>query len=403
MNKPSRVRMRGPLVAYRRGFTAELRRQGYSPFTAVSVLQLTTHLSRWLERQGLDAEDLTAECVGRYLAARRASGQVRRLTPRGLRPLLSYLRGLGVTPRSAVAAPAATARSQLLDAFTDYLRVQRGLAPGTVVGYRQYVRTFLFERPEEESLEPRRLEPAALSAFMLAQSQRRGVGSLNNMATALSALMRFLYVRGDIEQSLVDAVPRAAQRYLAPPKPVLNAADVSRLLGSCDRRRGAGRRDHALLTLLVRLGLRAGEAAALRVDDVHWRVGEIVVSGKGGTRERLPVPDDVGRALSAYCLRGRRRGPHRHLFLQTRAPYGALSASCVSGVVLRACARAGLPAIGAHRLRHSAASALRRAGVPLAQISEVLRHRYQATTARYVHEEPEALLVVARDWPGGDA
>ena len=343
MNKPSRVRMSGPLVANRRGFTAELRRQGYSPFTVVSVLYLAAHLSRWLERQGLDAGDLTAECVERYLAARRASGQVRRLTPRGLRPLLSYLRGLGVTPPPA-APTAATPRSQLLDAFADYLRVQRGLAPLTVVGYRRYVRTFLFERPEEESLEPRRLEPAALSA-----------------------------------------------------------ADVSRLLGSCDRRRAAGRRDHALLTLLVRLGLRAAEAAALRVDDVHWRVGEIVVSGKGGTRERLPLPDDVGRALSAYCCRGRRRGRHRHLFLQTRAPYGALSASSVSSVVLRACARAGLPAVGAHRLRHSAASALRRAGVPLAQISEVLRHRHQATTARYVHEEPEALLVVARDWPGGGA
>ena len=402
MNKPSRVRMSGPLVAYRRGFTAELRRQGYSPFTAVSVLYLTAHLSRWLERQGLDAGDLTAECVERYLAARRASGQVRRLTPRGLRPLLSYLRGLGVTPPPA-APTAATPRSQLLDAFTDYLRVQRGLAPLTVVGYRRYVRTFLFERPEEDSLEPRRLEPAALSAFMLAQSERRSVGWLNNMATALSALMRFLYVRGDIEPSLVDAVPRAAQRYLAPPKPVLHAADVSRLLGSCDRRRATGRRDYALLTLLARLGLRAAEAAALRVDDVHWRVGEIVVSGKGGTRERLPLPDDVGRALSAYCRRGRRRGRHRQLFLQTRAPYGALSASSVSGVVLRACARAGLPAVGAHRLRHSAASALRRAGVPLAQISEVLRHRHQTTTVRYVHEEPEALLVVARDWPGGDA
>jgi len=403
MNKPLRVRMSGPLVAHRRGFTAELRRQGYSPITAVSVLYLAAHLSRWLQRQGLDAGDLTAECVERYLAARRASGQVRRLTPRGLRPLLSYLRGLGVTPPPAAAPAAATPRSQLLDAFTDYLRVQRGLAPLTVVGYRRYVWTFLFERPEEESLEPRRLKPAALSAFMLAQSERRSVGWLNNMATALSALMRFLYVRGDIEPSLVDAVPRAAQRYLAPPKPVLHAADVSRLLGSCDRRRAAGRRDYALLTLLVRLGLRAAEAAALRVDDVHWRVGEIVVSGKGGTRERLPLPDDVGRALSAYCHRGRRRGRHRHLFLQTRAPYGALSASSVSSVVLRACARAGLPAVGAHRLRHSAASALRRAGVPLAQISEVLRHRHQATTARYVHEEPEALLVVARDWPGGDA
>ena len=207
MNKPSRVRMSGPLVAYRRGFTADLRRQGYSPFTAVSVLQLTAHLSRWLEQQGLDAKDLTPECVESYLAARRASGQVRRLTPRGLSPLLSYLRGLGVTPQP-VEPTAATPRSKLLEAFTDYLRVQRGLAPGTVVGYRQYVQTFVFERPEEESLEPRRFE-----------------------AAALNALMRFLYVRGDIEQSLVGAVPRAAQRYLAPPKPVLNAADVSQTLG----------------------------------------------------------------------------------------------------------------------------------------------------------------------------
>ena len=200
MNKPSRVRMRGPLVAYRRGFTAELRRQGYSPFTAVSVLQLTTHLSRWLERQGLDAEDLTAECVGRYLAARRASGQVRRLTPRGLRPLLSYLRGLGVTPRSAAAAPAATPRSQLLDAFTDYLRVQRGLAPGTIVGYRQYVRTFLFERPEEDSLEPRRLVPAALSAFMLAQSR--------------TAQCRLAQQHGHRIEFL-DAIPVCARRHRA--------------------------------------------------------------------------------------------------------------------------------------------------------------------------------------------
>ena len=134
MNKPSRVRMSGPLVTYRRGFTAELRRQGYSPFTTVAVLQLTAHLSRWLERQGLDAEDLTPECAARYLAARRASGQVRRLTPRGLRPLLGYLRGLGVTP-PPMAPTAATPRSHLLDAFTDYLRVQRGLAPLTVRNY----------------------------------------------------------------------------------------------------------------------------------------------------------------------------------------------------------------------------------------------------------------------------
>ena len=352
MNKPSRVRMSGPLVAYRRGFTTELRRQGYSPFTAVSLLQLAAHLSRWLEQQGLDASALTTECVERYLAVRRASGQVRRLTPRGLSPLLEYLRGLGVAPQPAMPV-AATPREQLLEAFTDYLRVQRGLAPSTVAGYRQYARIFLWERPGEGVLDPRRLEAKAVSAFMLAQSERRSVGGLNNVATALRALIRFLYVRGDIVQPLANAVPSAAQRYIGPPKPVLDAAEMARLLGSCDRRRAAGHRDYALLTVLVRLGLRAAEAAALRVDDVRWRAGEIVVSGKGGTRERLPLPDDVGRALSAYCCLGRRRGPDRHLFLHTRAPYSALAASSVSGVVVRACARAGLPAMGAHRLTNS--------------------------------------------------
>ena len=149
MNKPSRVRMNGPLVAYRRGFTAELRRQGYSPFTAVSVLQLTAHLSRWLERQGLDAGDLTAECAERYLAARRASGQVRRLTPRGLRPLLSYLRGLGVTP-PPMAPTAATPRSQLLDAFTGYLRVQREISE--VLRHRHQATTARYVHEEPEAL-----------------------------------------------------------------------------------------------------------------------------------------------------------------------------------------------------------------------------------------------------------
>ena len=144
--------------------------------------------------------------------------------------------------------------------------------------------------------EPRTEASGASGAERLhARSIRTGAVSLaQQYGHRMSALMRFLSVRGDIEPSLVDAVPRAAQRYLAPPKPVLDAGDVSRLLGSCDRRRAAGRRDYALLTLLVRLGLRAAEAAALRVDDVHWRVGEIVVSGKGGSRERLPLPMTSG-------------------------------------------------------------------------------------------------------------
>ena len=158
-----------------------------------------------------------------------------------------------------------------------------------------------------------------------------------------------------------------------------------------------------MLTVLARLGLRAAEVAALSVDDVHWRVGEIVVCSKGGQRDRLPLPDDVGQALAAYCRRGRRRGEDRHLFLQVRAPYRGLVPSAVSGVVMRACQRAGLPPVGAHRLRRAAATALRRAGVPLAEINQLLRHRYLVTTARYAHEDLDALAEVACPWPGGAA
>ena len=216
-------------------------------------------------------------------------------------------------------------------------------------------------------------------------------------------MLGFLHLRGYTAQSLAEAVPRAANRWSGPPQPLLDADDVTRLLASCDRRTSAGRRDYAMLTVLARLGLRAAEVAALSVDDVRWRVGEIVVCSKGGQRDRLPLPDDVGQALAAYCRRGRRRGEDRHLFLQVRAPYRGLVPSAVSGVVMRACQRAGLPPVGAHRLRHAAATALRRAGVPLAEINQLLRHRYLVTTARYAHEDLDALAEVACPWPGGAA
>lgn len=183
----------------------------------------------------------------------------------------------------------------------------------------------------------------------------------------------------------------------------LDRVDVARLLASCDRRVAAGRRDHAILTLLARLGLRAGEVAALRVDDVDWRGGQLLVTGKGRRRDRLPLPADVGQALAEYCAGGRPRGGCRSLFLQVRAPYTALSSTAVSHVVVRACDRAGMPRVTAHRLRHTAATEMRRVGAPLFGIGQVLRHRHTATTARYAREDPVALAAVARAWPGGAA
>jgi integrase len=179
--------------------------------------------------------------------------------------------------------------------------------------------------------------------------------------------------------------------------------EVARLLASCDRRTGIGRRDFAILTLLVRLGLRAGEVAALTLEDVDWRAGELVVVGKGGRRDRLPLPVDVGQALAGYLKPGRPRGECRHVFVHARAPYSAMNASAVSHVVVRACRRAGVPELRAHRLRHGAATEMHRAGAGLVEIGQVLRHRRTATTTIYARTDPAALIELAAPWPGGGA
>jgi integrase/recombinase XerD len=171
------------------------------------------------------------------------------------------------------------------------------------------------------------------------------------------------------------------------------------LLRSCDRRQPKGRRDYAVLLTLLRLGLRAGEVAGLRLDDIDWRAGEVVVHGKRRHEDRLPLPSDVGEAVAAYLKRGRHNGTvHREVFLRTLAPIGPLGASGISAIVRHSCARAEVPVIGAHRLRHTLACQLAR--VPLPVIAEVLRHRAISTTSEYARVDVEGLRAVAQPWPG---
>lgn len=401
IDDPSRVRVAGPLARYADGFRAELARQGYSPWTAIAHLQLMAHVSRWLGERGLDAGELTQANANSFLQGRRASGQVVRLTPRGLVPLLGYLREVGAAPVAPKPEPG-NAAGRLVSEFGDYLASERGLAPGTIVYYCDHARRFLSARcgggSERGVLAG--LTAADVQSFVLGESERRGSGSLQNVVTGLRALLRFLHVRGHMPVLLDGAVPAVASWSRPPLVRALRPADITRLLGSCDRRTAAGRRDYAVLVLLARLGLRAGEVAALQVGDVNWRAGEILVRGKGNRHERLPLPSDVGQALADYC-QGRPRTGHRSLLLQARAPYAGLSAGTVGDVVERACLRAGLKPAGAHQLRHAAATAMRQAGAPLAEIGQVLRHRHLATTARYGSIDVAELAVVARPWPGG--
>jgi integrase/recombinase XerD len=405
MKKPTVVCVTGPLGPHGSGYRIELARLGYSPWTASAHLYLMADVSGWMLWRDVQPAAFDSTAIQEFLADRRASGKARRLTPRGLIPLLGYLRGLGVVP-----APAEPAQDGPMDwlvaEFAGYLISERGLSPQTVAGYRRVAARFLAAGCAQQQVRglPGEglggLDGRQIKEFVLADNARLSVGSANNVVTALRSLMGFLYLQGHTPTSLADAVPRAAAWRDTGRSRALPPAEVTRLLASCERATAAGLRDFAIVTMLTRLGLRAGEVASLRVDDVDWRAGEITVAGKGNRHDRLPLPVDVGQALAEYCRDGRASRGDRHLFVQVRAPYGGLSATAVSHVVVRACRRAGLAPCGAHRLRHSSATAMRRAGAPLFEIGQVLRHRHTVTTAGYAKDDLDALMTIAQAWPG---
>jgi integrase/recombinase XerD len=346
--------------------------------------------------------ELTPERVEQFVARRRAAGCRHFRSPRGLAPLLAYLRGLGVTP-DPVAPPADGPIDVLVERYRGYLLGERGLAAGTASYYERVARLFLSEvSAPDGGIDLGRLTAGEVGRFVLEECAARSVGSAKNVVVALRSLLRFLHVDGVAAGDLAGAVLAVAPQARSLPR-ALDPGAVARLLASCDRRTSTGRRDFAVLTVLARLGLRAGEVAAIELQDIDWRRGELLVRGKGGRRERLPVPADVGEALAGYVRRGRPRIRCERLFLRVNAPTGGLSGDGVSRIVHAACRRCGLPAVGAHRLRHTAATETLRAGGSLEEIGQLLRQQSTFTTAIYARVDRAALRQIARPWPGGAA
>jgi site-specific recombinase XerD len=359
------------------------------------VCQLA-RLSSWLEREGLAVWELNEQSAESFLALRREAGYVTWVTSRCMELPLAYLREVGVVP-PAVVVVSEGPWTGLLAGYRDYLVQERGLASLTVAGYERVARVFL------EVQQPGRLESltaAEVSGFLARECPRRSVSGARELVAGLRPLLRYLHVTGLIETPLVWAVPGVADlRDRSLPRGV-EPQVVARLLASCDRRRTVGRRDYAILLLLVRFGLRAGEVAAIQLDDLDWRAGEILVRGKRDRQDRLPLPVDVGQALVSYLQR-RGSSEFRAVFLRMHAPAGALTRIGVCGVVHDACVRAGVPPVGAHQLRHTAATAMLRQGASLAEIAQVLRHREIKTTAQYAKVDRGRLRPLAMPWPGG--
>lgn len=391
-------RVRGPLAPWAAGFERWLAARGYARSSVRERVRQLARLSGWLEREGLAVWELNEQSAELFVAARREAGCVTWVTSRCMELPLAYLREVGaVSPAVAVASEGPW--TGLLVGYRDYLVQERGLAPLTVVGYVRAARLFL------EQQQPGRLESltaADVSGFLARECPRRSVSGARELVAGLRPLLRYLHVAGLIGAPLVWAVPGVADlRDRSLPRGV-EPQVVTGLLASCDRRRTVGRRDYAILLLLVRLGLRAGEVAAMQLEDLDWRAGEILVRGKGDRHDRLPLPVDVGQALVSYLQR-RGSSQFRAVFLRMHAPAGALTRRGVCGVVYDACVRGGLAPVGAHQLRHTAATAMLRQGATLAEIAQVLRHREIKTTASYAKVDRSRLRPLAMPWPGGES
>jgi len=396
---PERVRVTGPLARFADGFRVDLVEQGYSLWGAQEQLYLLAHVSRWMQSEGLEVEALTPDRLERYFVWRRRQGYRHSLSPLSLRRLLGYLDGLGVLPLDdTVLSPV----DRLLGEFRDYLLRERGIKASSAGLYLPTARLFLRERSEPLEDGLARVSAAEVSTFVLREARQRSRRSTETVVYALRALLRFLHVRGLIAEPLVEAVPSVARRREDLPR-ALPAGQVKLLLDGCDRATTTGRRDYAIVLLLARLGLRRCEVAALSLDDIDWRAGEIVVHGKGSRIDRLPLPCDIGEAIVDYLRDGRPRGAvDRAVFINACAPLCGITAPCVTDVVRYACMRAGIVPVGAHRLRHSVATELLRRGAGLVEIGQMLRHQDQTTTRVYAKVDRAALSPLALPWPGSE-
>jgi integrase/recombinase XerD len=397
--KASVVVVVGPLEPYQAGFEAVLAEAGYTPLSAANQVRLMRHLSIWMAGRDLEAAELSLAVVRAYLAYRRGEGYTSWLSVRGLAPLLGYLRGLGVV-RELVRAAAAGPLDELVESYRRYLVTERGLVSGTVRYYLADARVFLACWVDMRGSRLGEMTAAGVTAFVVEQCGRRSVGSAKILVTVLRSVLRFLLVEGLVSTDLSGVVPAVAGwRGSGLPKAV-RTSDVAALLATCEGgSRVAGRRDRAVLLLLVRLGLRSGEVARLELEDLDWRRGEVIIRGKGRRDERLPLPSDVGEAIVDYLRRDRPKVTHRALFINARVPYTPMKAGSVQSVVVTAAGRAGLVGVSAHRLRHTAATLMLQAEARLAEVGQVLRHRSAATTAIYAKVDTGRLRELAAAWP----
>lgn len=388
----------GPLAPYADGYRELLAGLGYTPGGVVRKLWELGRLSDWMLRNDLDPEDLTASRFDEFSALCKA-GVERPVGYRTLGPLIGYLRGLGAVPGELVGA---TPVDELVDRYRSWMIAERALAARTVERYEATAHRFLTGRAGRRGsgCGAEDLVGSEVFEFLLAETERVSVGSAKGRVAELRCLLKFLFLEGFTETPLAVSIPPVAGWRDTSLPATLSRSQVEAIVAAQDTSTVTGRRNFAVVLVLARLGLRAAEVGALCLEDLDWRAGQLVVRGKARRDDSLPLPADVGEAISAYLTDGRPATPSRAVFITRFAPLRGLAPQSVSKIVYDASRRAGIdPPVCSHRLRHALATDMLAAGVRLPDISQVLRHRDLATTATYAKVDHDSLRELAVDWP----
>ena len=392
----------GPLSEHLDAYATAVAAQGYGRHSIREQIVVIADFSRWLEQKRTAVQALDSSVVDRFLRLRRREKRVRRGDPKALDRLLTMLRQIGVAkPEQPPVAD--NAQTRIVAEFQRYLLQERGLSPLTLLNYVPVVEQFLAERFHNRPPNFALLRAPDVTGFVMRRARQLSPVRAGLMVTALRSFLRYLRHHGTIATDLAGCVPTVPNWSLSTLPRFLPAATVERILDCCDRTTSVGRRNHAILLLLARLGIRAGEVVGLSLDDIDWSTGRITIRGKGGKSVPLPLAADVGAALAAYLRHDRPRSASRSVFLRHRAPLvGFGNSSTISSLVRRALKHAGVESAhtGAHVLRHSLATSLLRQGGSLDEIGELLRHQSPNTTAIYAKVDVTALHTLALPWPG---
>lgn len=391
----------GPLSPFIGRYMALIQSQGYAHRPQSYHLSLLEHFDAWLARRHLPLARIGEKLVAKFLDPLVRAKWVHISAPAAMRRLLAMLREGGL-----IAAPVtvSTAIDGAVAQYERFLVGERALSPATAASWIVFVRRLLSEEFKDGRVELQKLSAGDVIAFVQRHARRHGTSYTRKLVASTRSFLRYLHYKGLHPQDLSMAVPKVARWKLATLPKHLPADQVQRVLKACGRKTALEQRNYAILLLLARLGLRAGEVIRLRLDDIDWEHDCLLVRGKAARMAQLPLPADVARAMARYIKHGRPRCDCRALFIRDRAPRSGLhGANSVAKIVWRALKAAGVKSAhaGAHLLRHSLATDMLRRGASLDEIGEILRHRSADTTAIYAKVDLNALRSLAVAWPGG--